>query len=331
MESDRENGLLSLVFQGKKTRDSIFAVVLAFMEILCKLIEFVICFTVIRTIIFVFFFPRDFLRSKGSVEHCLQNSSDVTPTLLGCVFAQLESTPLSYALLYTVLQLVFFVGWFTFTHSAFLNVSKQKILQMLGITKVLPSKIVVVVLLSNLAAFLFLMRPPNSSFFSLSNFLTDDGKVDFMKTFDALIFAPVQEEFFHRFILFTVIHNRLSNPIVSIGLTNFFFAFTHVFGTERTIYSLLQFCGAFLIGCFYSLRFYRTQSIWEPIYLHVINNTFSIFVDKGISWSGVVGTNYFLSAVGGILLYAVLLAVDVFAVTNPKPVKIQNQKKKKTK
>jgi membrane protease YdiL (CAAX protease family) len=81
------------------------------------------------------------------------------------------------------------------------------------------------------------------------------------------ILAPIIEEILFRGILLRGLLQNGTSPILAIFLSSFLFGLAHL--------NPWQFLGAGLLGAIFGFVYYRTKSLWLPIFLHALNNTIS--------------------------------------------------------
>jgi membrane protease YdiL (CAAX protease family) len=84
------------------------------------------------------------------------------------------------------------------------------------------------------------------------------------------IVAPVIEEFIFRGIILDGLLKRYS-PTFAILMSSLLFAFVHL--------NPWQFISAMNIGILSGWLYYRTRNLWLPIFVHVVNNSFPLFLD----------------------------------------------------
>jgi membrane protease YdiL (CAAX protease family) len=83
-------------------------------------------------------------------------------------------------------------------------------------------------------------------------------------------------------IFFNFISSRIPlRPVRSIVIANVVFGAIHLanlYGSRFSAeYISLQIVMGVLVGTFYSTRFFLSQSLWEPLVMHLINNVLSRF------------------------------------------------------
>ena len=81
-----------------------------------------------------------------------------------------------------------------------------------------------------------------------------------------VVLAPLCEEFIFRGTILRGLASKIS-PLVGIIASSILFGVIHL--------NLQQGMGAFLIGLFIGYVYYKTHSIWAPIFVHFVNNGFS--------------------------------------------------------
>ena len=109
----------------------------------------------------------------------------------------------------------------------------------------------------------------------------DTGKIDLGKGVLMLLSYPIKEELVFRIIIYQIFLNRSNRKIFSSVLANFLFASIHLlnaFSGFSLSYVFFQSCFCFIVGFFYSLRFVDTDSPFEGLVLHMINNFTASFL-----------------------------------------------------
>lgn len=96
-----------------------------------------------------------------------------------------------------------------------------------------------------------------------------DGMLDYKLAgfITVCILAPIIEEILFRGILLRGLLQKGISPILAIVLTSFLFGLAHL--------NPWQFLGAGFLGSIFGFVYYRTQSLWLPIFLHALNNLIS--------------------------------------------------------
>mmetsp|Transcript_7660 Transcript_7660/g.10576 ORF Transcript_7660/g.10576 Transcript_7660/m.10576 type:complete len:288 (-) Transcript_7660:2-865(-) len=122
--------------------------------------------------------------------------------------------------------------------------------------------------------------------FSLENFYSSASNptISYSRVATLLLFTPIQEEFIFRGYLFFLLLNRLSDTRKSVIWSNIVFGIFHIVnafgGSHSGLYVALQILLAVMIGTVFGLRFAVTNSIWECVLLHMLNNVFSSFLSS---------------------------------------------------
>lgn len=98
----------------------------------------------------------------------------------------------------------------------------------------------------------------------------NDGNVLFA-LLSALILAPIIEEIVYRGLIFKIF-SKASNPAIAIVMSALFFGIAH--------WNPLQSSYAFLVGLVLAYSYYKTKSIWVPIFLHCSYNSAPIFTSS---------------------------------------------------
>lgn len=83
------------------------------------------------------------------------------------------------------------------------------------------------------------------------------------------ILAPIIEEILFRGIILRGLLQYGASPIMAIFLSSFLFGLAHL--------NPWQFLGAGILGAIFGYVYYRTQSLWLPVFLHALNNCISFF------------------------------------------------------
>jgi membrane protease YdiL (CAAX protease family) len=117
--------------------------------------------------------------------------------------------------------------------------------------------------------------------------------ISYSRIFQLFLGSPIVEEIVIRVILYGIINKRIRNPLGSMIWTNSIFAILHFFNAFQSTadaytffqvnltFHLINFCkmvAGFLLGLFYSTRYYLTDNLFENVALHVINNLSAIFI-----------------------------------------------------
>mmetsp|Transcript_10677 Transcript_10677/g.39889 ORF Transcript_10677/g.39889 Transcript_10677/m.39889 type:complete len:329 (+) Transcript_10677:1-987(+) len=114
-------------------------------------------------------------------------------------------------------------------------------------------------------------------------------------TYDRVILflfgSPLLEELLMRVILTMVFRRRTGDSVLwTVLYTNFCFSAMHVWNRlshASDVFTFLQCIIAFVIGCFYSTRYFVTGNVFEVIVLHFANNLSGMFVPVDLSWEDV--------------------------------------------
>jgi membrane protease YdiL (CAAX protease family) len=180
-----------------------------------------------------------------------------------------------------------------------------------------------------------IVSEPVSSLIPMPDFIKDLlSKVFSGQTFadvliTTVILAPLFEEFFCRGIICRGLLSRMA-PWKAIVWSALIFAVLH--GNPY------QGIPAFVIGCFLGWVYYRTHCIWAPVFLHGVNNLFSMLITRlnpGLPVDGTLrdlipGNYYYLLLgvsvaviiVGILLLHRYLSKKNTFKLS---PSKIKNE------
>jgi len=100
------------------------------------------------------------------------------------------------------------------------------------------------------------------------NSLSNDEKYILFALISSMILAPIIEEIVYRGLIFKII-SKASNPAIGIVISAMFFGFAH--GNP------LQGSYAFIVGLVLAYSYYKSNSIWVPIALHLAYNSAPIF------------------------------------------------------
>jgi len=170
--------------------------------------------------------------------------------------------------------------------------------------------------------------------FTLSNIWDPfvDG-IDYHKVFYSLICCPIREEMVYRGLFYLLIYRHVNpanfttttnpnkprsdtptnNDLVAVKraslISGFCFGGIHALNLLSTDYSVSYVTVQVVVGCivsfYYTLRMVVTGSLWEPMVLHILNNTFSVFID--ISTDDVTDPLVLLPIIFSMWIYSVLI------------------------
>lgn len=84
------------------------------------------------------------------------------------------------------------------------------------------------------------------------------------------ILAPIIEEILFRGVILRGLLQKGISPIKAIALSSFLFGIVHL--------NPWQFLGAGFLGAIFGFIYYRTKSLWLPVFLHALNNSVSFFL-----------------------------------------------------
>jgi membrane protease YdiL (CAAX protease family) len=159
----------------------------------------------------------------------------------------------------------------------------------------------------------------NKKIYDFSNYLTIDKEniaIAYSKVLQMIIASPIMEEVILRVILFTLLLQRTRNVIFSIIFTNIGFSALHVVNMWRdtsSFYTIFQILFAFVVGNYYSTRYFITDNLVEMVSLHIINNFFASFVPITLKYEDLYP--YFLIPVAfSFVFYSVLLFFDFYEI-----------------
>jgi membrane protease YdiL (CAAX protease family) len=128
---------------------------------------------------------------------------------------------------------------------------------------------------------------------SLENYYFDAEytTLNWRRITEMLIFAPLREELVFRGIMVNIFYRKVclsGDPILTLLAQTFgpsvMFSLIHLFnfsaGKFSNSYVVVQVLIGFLVGSFYSMRYISSNTIWEPLLLHMGNNFFSSFLSS---------------------------------------------------
>jgi len=137
--------------------------------------------------------------------------------------------------------------------------------------------------------------------------------INYVKMFQLVIGSPIIEEVILRIILFTLFLSRTRLVLFSIIMTALSFSSLHVVNMLRstsTFYVAFQVLASFIIGIYYSCRYYLTGNVFEIVALHGINNFFAAFLPLTIDFKTLF-PYYFLPIFASLAVYIGLLIKDL--------------------
>ena len=146
---------------------------------------------------------------------------------------------------------------------------------------------------------------PTPEFFE--ELLKDMVKVSPASFLSVVIAAPLCEEIICRGIILKGLLNNKMNPTNAIMCSSLIFATLHL--------NLTQGVNAFFIGCFMGWMYYKTRSLWVPIFIHFLNNGLAFLLlflssNPDLTTEELVGANnyttiyYATFILLGLLIYA---------------------------
>lgn len=118
----------------------------------------------------------------------------------------------------------------------------------------------------------------------------ENSQVDYLKMIQLLIGSPIVEEIILRVVLVHMFFRRTGKPIVSFFMTNLLFAMLHMFSINwgaSELYTYFQVLAGFILGMFYSTRYYLTENLTENAMLHIANNISAIFIPVTLKFEDV--------------------------------------------
>ncbi|KAL9654322.1 hypothetical protein ABK040_010353 [Willaertia magna] len=155
---------------------------------------------------------------------------------------------------------------------------------------------------------------------TLNNTMNDieESKVDYLKMIQLLIGAPIVEEIILRVVLVHMFFRRTGRPVISFIMTNLLFAALHIFSMQSSwnvskVYTYFQVFSGFIIGMFYSTRYYITENLLENALLHVANNISAIFIPITLTFSDIY-PKYIVPIALSLSFYIVLLVLDLWSI-----------------
>ena len=208
-----------------------------------------------------------------------------------------------------VLGNILLIQFIIFTVAFNLGISSRTVIIRMGLDKPLNiSKMVIVILILHIFGVgvnyvLFTMY--DKWLFTLDNILDPfTGTWHYSRIISLCIISPITEEIVHRGLVFLLLYRHV-NPMnysgqirnsnynksnlvaikrcmiisgVVFGLIHGLNLFGSVYSKEYTIMQIIVGC---IISFFYTLRMVITCTLWECILLHIINNSFSMFISFG--------------------------------------------------
>jgi membrane protease YdiL (CAAX protease family) len=152
--------------------------------------------------------------------------------------------------------------------------------------------------------------------YSLDNLLkAEKNDIDYLRTWQYLVGAPVIEEIILKVIMITVIFRRTKDILFSIFAANTSFAALHLINALQhasKYYVVFQAVAALELGLFFSTRYILSQNLFESITLHVLNNATAIWIPINITQEQLY--TYLPSIVLSMLVYAVVIIRDLVYV-----------------
>ncbi|KAF0720298.1 Aste57867_417 [Aphanomyces stellatus] len=147
---------------------------------------------------------------------------------------------------------------------------------------------------------------------SLANYYSShgDNSLQVAHLAEILVLSPIKEELVFRGLVFHLLLNRLpTHPTAAAIVSSVLFGCTHLVNLKQskfsTLYVLIQTGLGVEIGFFYALTYARTESLFECITLHVVNNVLSSFTSTQME---LTSSPYLAPLLAhSILLYALLI------------------------
>ncbi|KAG2386587.1 hypothetical protein C9374_002331 [Naegleria lovaniensis] len=147
--------------------------------------------------------------------------------------------------------------------------------------------------------------------------LNEEGsQVDYLKMIQLLIGSPIVEEIILRVVLVHMFFRRTGKPIVSFFMTNLLFAVLHMFSINwgaSELYTYFQVLAGFVLGMFYSTRYYLTENLIENAMLHIANNISAIFIPVTLKFQDVY-PNYIVPIILSLSFYVIMLILDIVKI-----------------
>jgi len=167
--------------------------------------------------------------------------------------------------------------------------SFQDYLKLLGVRKFAWSTMGSYLIVYHIGLFigmLCLQYSEGEFYYTTNNFFSAKDGIFSIRWFVTIwILTPIREEVYFRGCVFTTALHRSRFLSIPILLTGLVFGGAHLLNlfspNVSTLYVLLQFVSAVIVGVFYCLRFLVTGTLWESIVLHFINNATSSFLPTG--------------------------------------------------
>ena len=126
---------------------------------------------------------------------------------------------------------------------------------------------------------------------TIPNLLEQEGtQVDYLKMIQLMIGSPIVEEIILRVVLVHMFFRRTGRPVVSFVMTNTLFAVLHMFSVNwgaSYVYTYYQVLAGFVLGMFYSTRYYLTENLAENALLHIANNVSAIFLPVTLTFDDI--------------------------------------------
>ncbi|KAL0480515.1 leuS2 [Acrasis kona] len=282
----------------------------------------------------------EFIRqSKGSSvnECCVEDDGEITQNWAQCAACLLtkDYSMMITGLIYAIVWVLVICGYFAWRYKVDIRRFKLR-----------PSKMVMYVFcitMVGVAAMVAIQYQTGHWIYSLSNFETisvdmkpktvntetlnvtlisdkaiptqakSDRYISYSRIFQLFVGSPIVEELLFRVILFFTIYKRINKPITSMVAANLVFSGLHLVNIlmkSGNAYTFFQMVAGFLLGMFYSTRYFLTLNFAENILLHMINNLSAIFIPVQITFEDVY-PDFIVPIVLSLLTYTILLIRDI--------------------
>ncbi|KAJ6250926.1 hypothetical protein M0813_15744 [Anaeramoeba flamelloides] len=177
---------------------------------------------------------------------------------------------------------------------------------------------------------LFVMRfwqnKYSKNIYSLENFVKE-GRFDYNRLFELVIFSPLKEEIIFRSLMFLVTFEQVKTVLnhkkavwLSLLVGNLAFGLVHFFNLISTKmynshYVFLQVILGIIVGSVLACRMYVTNFILESILIHQLNNLFSCWVSTDIfKKERVFDTFFVIPILHTVIVYLLIFAISYFQV-----------------
>eukprot|EP01083_Nonionella_stella_P140843 432797_1 len=173
----------------------------------------------------------------------------------------------------------------TFTVSANWKLGVRDVVNRIGATNVRVSSVAVAICTCHVMAFVALIYTQHALgryIFSWDNYFSN-GELNYARVFNMLILSPIKEEFVFRGLMFFSLQQTFGpSKRYSVFISSFLFGTIHFLNMSSSQYSQIyigfQVVLGTTIGLFYALRAAATNSLWDSLILHIVNNFFASFM-----------------------------------------------------